>query len=522
MATASCLLALAACAQLPGKARLNIVFVLDGMRPDSISIEDTPTLWRLRQEGVNYIDGHAVFPTVTRANATSIATGTYPGRNGILGNQIYVREYSPNRAFSNDEYQNLLRLDEVTGGRMVLVKTLAETLTERGTRFAAVSSGSTGSALLLNPRAPRGVGVLINAYFEPGKLVAYPPEVNDAILRRFGPAPKKGGATDPFDSAVDWTQDLVREYVLPELKPAVLINWLTEPDHVQHALSAGSPEARRSIRNNDRHIGLILEKLKALGLLDKVNIFVVSDHGFGLNVFTVNVASELIAAGLKAGAESDDVVIASSGQSILVHVKDRDPEHIDRIARFLRAQEWAGVIFTAARAGTGNPVHGRVAGTFALELIHLAHAERGPDIVFTFPWTSDRNAHGVPGTDYSAGSGSTGPRSGTASGHGGMSPWTVRNTFFAWGTDVKRSATIRVPAGNADLTPTLLALVGVKPDGLDGRVLLEALDGGPEPEQVPVETRTYSAEADGGKYRARIQVTETGGRRYIDKSWRER
>src|SRR5262249_39713636 len=80
--------------------------------------------------------------------------------------------------------------------------------------------------------------------------------------------------------------------------------------------------------------------------------------------------------------------------------------------------------------------------------------------------TSDRNAHGVPGTDYSAGSGSTGPRSGTASGHGGMSPWTVRNTFFAWGTDVKRSATIRVPAGNADLTPTLLALVGVKPAGL--------------------------------------------------------
>src|SRR5262245_48953526 len=87
---ALCLLAIAgpAAAQLPGKARLNIVFVLDGLRPDSISPEDTPNLWRLRHDGVNYLDGHAVFPTVTRANATAIATGTYPGRNGMLGNQI--------------------------------------------------------------------------------------------------------------------------------------------------------------------------------------------------------------------------------------------------------------------------------------------------------------------------------------------------------------------------------------------------------------------------------------------------
>ena len=38
-------------------------------------------------------------------------------------------------------------------------------------RLAGVSSGSTGSAFLLNPRAPAGVGALVNGYFDAGKTV---------------------------------------------------------------------------------------------------------------------------------------------------------------------------------------------------------------------------------------------------------------------------------------------------------------------------------------------------------------
>src|SRR5690349_2701398 len=63
-----------------GNATLNMVLVLDGLRPDAITAEETPNLWRLREQGVNFLNGHAVFPTVTRANATAIATGTYPSR----------------------------------------------------------------------------------------------------------------------------------------------------------------------------------------------------------------------------------------------------------------------------------------------------------------------------------------------------------------------------------------------------------------------------------------------------------
>ena len=368
------------------------MLVLDGLRPDSITAQETPNLWRLREEGVNFPNGHAVFPTVTRANAAAIGTGVYPDRNGIFGNSLYVRQVDPNRSFSNDDHKNLLRLDAATGERMVLAKTLGEILAERGKTLAVVSSGSTGSALLVNPRAPKGTGVLVNAYWEPGVRVAFPDTVNDAILRRFPAAPKKGGAKDPYVEQVNWTEQVLRDYVLPELKPDVIVNWLTEPDHIQHALGAGSAEARAAIRNDDREIGLVLDRLRELGLADKTNIIVVSDHGFGHGIFGVNVTGELIKAGLKAGPDSDDVVIASSGQTMSLHVRDRNPERIGAIVGFLQQQTWVGVMFTAGKPGSsGVPVEGRVPGTFALELVHLANDERGPDIVFTFPWSSAKS-----------------------------------------------------------------------------------------------------------------------------------
>ena len=180
---------------------------------------------------------------------------------------------------------------------------------------------------------------------------------------------------------------MLRDYVLPELKPDVVINWLTEPDHIQHGVGAGSPPARASIRAVDAEVGRLLKRLDALGLAGSTNIIVVSDHGFGHGVFGVNLTAELIKAGLKASGDSDDVVVASSGQTMLLHVKERDPALIRRLTRFLQAQDWIGVLFTAGQRGDES-IEGVEPGTFALELIHLAHAERSPDIVVTFPWSS--------------------------------------------------------------------------------------------------------------------------------------
>lgn len=523
---------LSGAARVPvGKARLTLVMVLDGLRPDAINPEDTPNLYRLREEGVNYVNGHAVFPTVTRVNATAIGTGYYPSTNGIVSNSMYVPEVNPTRAFSTGEYSDLLKLNEASGGQVVFTKTLGETLQENGLKLAVVSSGSTGSAMLLNPRAvTNGVGgTVINGYFDPGKLVAFPQDVNEAVLARFGEAPadKDPNQDGQYNEAVDWTQDVMREYVIPDLQPDVILNWLTEPDNIQHATGANSPASVNTIRNDDRNVGLVIDKLKQLGLEDKTDLFVVSDHGFGLENFTVNAAKELIDAGLKAAPNSDDVVVASSSQAVLLHVKNRDPERIERIVKFLQQQDWFGVAFTAAdRPGSPSKAASRqsvnpqgwVEGTFSLELIHQANPERGADIILTFPWTSEKNEFGVPGTDSIVTStGPTGPREGNLSGHGGMSPWDVRNTFFAWGVDFKRGIKIETPASNIDLAATILALKGVRSTELDGRVLVESFRR--TSNKVKAKTRYFTTTAPNG-YKATIQVSTLGKQRYIDLSQR--
>jgi arylsulfatase A-like enzyme len=491
--------------------RFVIVFVVDGLRPDAITAEDTPTLFRLRAEGVDFANSHAVFPTVTRVNAATLATGAQPGTHGIVGNQLYAPAVEPRRAFDTGDYRNLRRLGDASGGRLVLTTTLAERLHARGLSLAGVSSGSTGSAFLLNPGAPAGIGALVNGYFDPGKTVAYPPAVNQAILAKLGPAPAKSGG-GRYDAAVTWTQRVLREHVLPELRPTVVLNWLTEPDHSQHAIGVGSPAAREALRHDDREIAQTLATLDRLGLTATADVFVASDHGFTTNTAGVDVAGALIEAGLKAAPDSTDVVLASSGQALAIHVERGDAEHVARLARFVHAQAWGGVVFTAGRA-PGDP-RGAVEGTFALELIHVAGV-RAPDLLFTFPWTSEPNAFGVRGTDLASVSGGAKLY---ASDHGSMSPWNVRNTLLAWGPDFKRSATVRTPAGNVDVAPTILALLGLPTDGIDGRVLREALVDGSDAEQVAVVTHTHTIEA--GASRVAVQVSEVDGRRYVDKSWR--
>ncbi|HTO11325.1 MAG TPA: alkaline phosphatase family protein [Candidatus Binatia bacterium] len=497
---------------MAARPRLVVVVVVDGLRPDAITVEDTPALARLHAEGVDFTNSHSVFPTVTRVNAATLVTGAQPCTHGIVGNEMYVPAVDPARAFSTQDYRRLVRLDEVTAGRLTLVPTLAERLHAHGLRLAAVSSGSTGSAWLLNPRAAGGVGALVNGFFEPGKTVAYPHAVSEAVLARFGPAPAKGG--ERYDAVVSWTQRVLREHVLPALEPAVVFAWLTEPDHTQHALGVGTASARAAVRHADHEIAVLLETLETLGLAGATDVLVASDHGFTTNTGGVDVAGELMAAGLKASRDSDDVVLASSGQAVGLHVRDRDPERIRRIVSLVRSREWGGVLFTAGRAP--GDAHGALDGTFSLELIHAANAERAPDVLVTFPWTSAANAYGVRGTDLANAAAGATPYAGD---HGSMSPWNVRNTLLAWGPHFKRGVKVGAPAGNVDIAPTILALLGLDAEGLDGRVLAEALADGPDPER-DVETTTYRVGT--GEHRTAIQVSVAGGRRYVDKSWRIR
>ncbi len=75
---------------VPIKPERHVVLVVwDGMRPDFVSEQNTPTLWKLAREGVIFRNHHAVYPSATMVNGTAMVTGIYPGKNGIIANHVY-------------------------------------------------------------------------------------------------------------------------------------------------------------------------------------------------------------------------------------------------------------------------------------------------------------------------------------------------------------------------------------------------------------------------------------------------
>ena len=71
-------------------ARNVIIFVADGLRYDSVTEQAAPTLWHIRRDGVDFSNSHAIYPTLTTANASAIATGHYLGDTGDYANTLYT------------------------------------------------------------------------------------------------------------------------------------------------------------------------------------------------------------------------------------------------------------------------------------------------------------------------------------------------------------------------------------------------------------------------------------------------
>ena len=86
---------LAASAALPApslaqQAHNVVIFVADGLRYGSVTPDVAPTMSRIRREGVDFADSHSIYPTLTTANASAIATGHFLGDTGDYANVIYT------------------------------------------------------------------------------------------------------------------------------------------------------------------------------------------------------------------------------------------------------------------------------------------------------------------------------------------------------------------------------------------------------------------------------------------------
>jgi arylsulfatase A-like enzyme len=448
----------ASSARAEGKARHVVVMVWDGMRPDFVTEQNTPTLWELARGGVTFKHHHPVYLSATEVNGTAISTGAYPAHDGIVANKEYRPEINPLTATHTEALGAVRKGDELTHGHYLHMPTLAEIVRQAGRKTAV--AGAKPVALLLD-RADR-TAAKSGANVFAGQTL--PADLLEAMTNRYGGFPK-AVATKPTRN--DWTTLALLDSLWADGVPDLSFLWMNEPDLAQHETGPGSERSLAAIRNADDNLARVLRTLEAKGVRDTTDIMVVSDHGFSTILCLVDLVDSLNKAGLNASSEfkstptPGDVIVVSNGGSSLVYVINHDEKVVQQIVSFLQGWNHTGVIFTR------KPMP----GTFTLDQVSV-NSPNAPDVLVSFRWTDDKNDVGTPGM-ITSDAYQYGPGQGM---HVSLSPYDMHNTLIAAGPDFRSGVFDDLPSGNVDVAPTVLWILGIKqPKPMDGRVLTEAL-----------------------------------------------
>src|SRR6185369_16391614 len=160
----------------------------------------------------------------------------------------------------------------------------------------------------------------------------------------------------------------------------------------QHSFGLGSDAAVAALESSDKNLAAVLKALEEKDVLDKTDIFIVSDHGFstidrGPDVIESLKRSKFIAGRQFQNPETGDIMVINLGGSTSFYVFDHDEATIRRLVGYLQGTDFAGVIFSAM------PID----GTFSLAQVHLGTTNGAPDVVVSMRWTTEKNEHGTPG-----------------------------------------------------------------------------------------------------------------------------
>lgn len=476
------------------KTRTLIVF-FDGLRPDYITEAQMPNLFAFRKTAAWGKHHHSVFPTVTRVNSASYATGSYPGTHGLLGNSIYIPEVAGNKAIGTG-YSDLTKIPAATSGPLLTAKSLGEVLADAGQKMMVFSSGTTGQAFLQNHTVN---GAVVNPD------LVLPESFQAQVAKELGEAPKSGhGGLERHQ----WITDALLKYGLAENGPLVSSIWFSDPDAAAHEHGIGSEQAVEAIKYVDGQFGRIMAALRAKGPDEQYNVIISTDHGFVTHIGKQGLADFLIKEGFKKDKESDDVVVAEGA----IYVKNHDAPKIASIVAALHKQEWVGAVFT--KGIKKGDTQGKVKGTLSLDLVHYNHPKRSGDILVAPNWNDAQNDKGYAGTDFSGG----------VAGHGGASPYEINIALLAAGPDFKKGATTELPTSNVDIVPTILNIYNLpKPAMMDGRAVAELMK---KSQKVNTTSKKQLVKAEvtypWGTYKLSAEMSVLGSYQYFNYAKTER
>ncbi|MCB9765048.1 MAG: alkaline phosphatase family protein [Alphaproteobacteria bacterium] len=212
-----------------------ILISSDGMRWDYPDRTDTPTLDRLAAEGVRADALIPSFPSKTFPNHYTLATGLYPEHHGIVENTMY----------------------DPGSGRWYTI---------------------TDSAAVSDPWWYGGEPIWVtaeNAGLPAGTVFWVGSEADIGGVRPSYWMPYRGSMTfgQRVTQALEWLDAPVSR------RPRLLTLYFDEPDHAGHSHGPDGAEVEDAAAQVDVALGALVDGLEERGLLDAVDLFVVSDHG---------------------------------------------------------------------------------------------------------------------------------------------------------------------------------------------------------------------------------------------------
>lgn len=222
-------------ADVPNLEPTVILISFDGFRWDYPSKAPTPNLRRLIARGVRAENLIPSFPSKTFPNHYTMVTGLYPGHHGIVANNI---------------------LDPPTGRTFAMSKPeeVRDPMWWGGTPIWVTAQ-----------RAGQSAGVM----FWPGSEAP----IGGMLPRYWKPYDENLPASERVDQVLRWLD-------LPAAdRPTFLTLYFEDTDTVGHASGPDSMEVREAIMRVDGYLGRLMAGLDQRGMLDRLNIVVVSDHG---------------------------------------------------------------------------------------------------------------------------------------------------------------------------------------------------------------------------------------------------
>ncbi len=236
-----------------------LVISLDALGAEDVPVfEKLPNFGRILKNGAACFNVSSVYPSITYPAHTSIVTGCYPKKHGIVNNtRFQFRRESPDWFWQRKYVKTTTVYDEVlkAGGK---VAAFLWPVTAK--------SKITWNMPEIFANRPWGNQICTSLYNGSVGFQAL-------MQKKFGHLRK--GKQQPFLD--DFVTECVK-YTLKKYAPDLTLVHLTDVDTHRHLYGTDSPEAREAISRHDRRLGEIFSLLDEQGMTESTNIIVLGDH----------------------------------------------------------------------------------------------------------------------------------------------------------------------------------------------------------------------------------------------------